>query len=680
MHHPLHRFDRSNSHCQQRPSALGRGGLAAALMLALIATDATAALSRWSASNNRIYVYGGGTMTLTDISSTTPSLPADKLQRVDPANNIWLLSANILVEDGTTLLLTSADITELRLQSNPSSAPLTDVTNFVSITAGNFDAGSETAGAGTIKVDGIKVTSWAGSGPDTTSADGRAFLRARSAVLNGVAEVSRMDILNSEIQYLGFDASERYGLSWKANGDLAALDVLGDVKNSKIHHNHYGVYSFGLQGGQWTGNELYSNDGYGFDAHDHSDDLVIDGNNVHDNGHVDAKGKHGIILSESCLRAQITNNTSNGNFGNGIMLHDFADDAIVEGNTASGNGDAGVAVFCSNKALVKNNTLSGNALYGIRLTVGSTQNNIEGNTIDGSGQYGVFMQPATDSNGICGDLTPRGNTFTGNTISGSGTSGVKITDANDNTFVGNTINDGVSVRNANATTEQVVAFRENTFGPGVVVRLDGAADRPLRGNFTKTPHVSLEVDTGSVVSFTDDAGAIFDLLRDLMVTVNGSASSIDLHADNAGPAFEVDTRPLFVTTDGSVVQVAPTLWETSGDFRKSWIARADNGSGTVDYRVGDLQQGTSYDVKRGDVDVGAFVADEAGQIAFADVPASTETLTYNLTRSAVQPQGGGGGGGAVAGGGGALDFLLLALLAAGGLVRGRNSWWWRRTA
>ena len=82
-------------------------------------------------------------------------------------------------------------------------------------------------------------------------------------------------------------------------GTPEAGDVLGDVKDSKIHHNHYGVYTFGLQGGQWTGNEVYSNDGYGFDAHDHSDDLVIEGNDVHDNGLVDAKGRHGIILSET---------------------------------------------------------------------------------------------------------------------------------------------------------------------------------------------------------------------------------------------------------------------------------------------------------------------------------------------------------------------------------------------
>ena len=690
MHHPLHR-SAGYTRSMPRP-VLARGAVLAALLLALVAPDAKAALSRWSSSNNRIYVYDGGSMTLTDIRAATPSLPDDALQRVN-GGSVWLLNANIVVEEGTVLSL-KGDVTELRLKSNPSAAPDTDVTSFVSIMAGNFNTSAGTGSAGTILIEGIKVTSWdtAANAPDTNSADGRAFIRARSALVNAVPQESRLDVLDSEVQYLGYEASERYGLSWKVNGDLALVNVLGDIKNSKIHHNHYGVYSFGLQGGQWLDNEVYENDGYGFDAHDHSDDLVIDGNNVHDNGKRDQKGRHGIILSESCLNARITNNVSNNNGGidattgspegNGIMLHDFADDALVEGNTTAGNADSGIAVFCSNRARVKNNTVSDNGKYGIRLTVAASDNTIEANQISGSGEYGIFMQPATDSNGICGDdLRPTGNIFTGNTIGTSGTAGVKITDATGNTFTGNTLNDGVSIRNANGTDEQTVAFSGNTFGEGAVVRLDGAADRPLRADFTDSPRVSLEIDTGSRARFTDDGGAIFDLTRDVMVAVNGSASQLDVTADNAGaPKVEVLTRPLFVTTDGTLVEVAPTLWETGGAHGKAWIARAANPVGTVQYRVGELQPRVSYEARRGDTVIGTFAASAGGEITFSDVPGDTATLTYTIVRSADQPQGGGDGGG---GGGGAPGALLLALLGAAGLGRrvGRQvSWWWRRTA
>ena len=666
--------------CPDGPLATFRPlALIAAVVTALAAPDATAALSRWSDSNNRIYVYGGGSMTLTQIQTETPGLPATALQKVDAVNNIWLLTANILVEEGTTLSL-AGDVKELRLQSNPSSAPATDVFSFISITAGNFDATAGTGTAGSIVVDGVKVTSWdtGANGPDTNTADGRAYMRARSMATGAGPQESRMDILNSEVQYLGYDASERYGLSWKANGDVLAVDVFGDVLNSKIHHNHYGVYSFGLKDAKWNGNEVYDNYGYGLDAHDHTDNLEVANNNVHGNGLIDAKGKHGIILSESCLNSKITGNTSNGNGGNGIMLHNFADNALVENNTASNNVDAGIAVFCSSGANVRGNTLASNALYGMRLTVGAKGNTVANNTITGSGQYGIFMQPATDSNNVCGDLTPRDNTFTGNTVSGSVTSGIKLTDANNNVFEANTIEDGVSIRNATGdSTTQANTFRANTFGSGAVLRLDGdaALGRLVRADISDTPRVSVEADSGSMAHFTDDGGAIFDLDRSLFVQVTGSSSVIDLNSETYGsPAFVVHTRPLYVTTDGSLVEAAPETWETSGEYTKTWLAKSASAGSPVQYRVGDLQNGVSYDVTRAGAAVGTFSADGTGHISFTDTPNATTAVQYIVRKAANQPQTGGGGGGGSGGGGGAGDpvWLLGLLVAAlrGALKRG----------
>lgn len=631
---------------------------AAGLLTALAAPDATAATSRWSGSNNRIYVEGGGTMNLTDISATTLNLPATALQH-DAASGTWLLTANIIVKDGSRLDLTSADIHELRLQSNPSSAPATEITSFISITADY----------GEIHIEGIKVNSWdtSANAPDSNVADGRAFIRARSSqdATSGAPLVSRMDVINSEVSYLGWDASESYGLSWKANGDLTVLDVLGNVTGSHVHHNFYGVYTFGLQDGQWKNDEVDHNVGYGFDGHDDTDNVVIDGNNVHENGVGSASANHGIILSERCDHAQITNNTSSGNGGNGIMVHDLSSDAIIQNNIADNNGDAGVAIFCSTGTLVKDNTLTGN-LYGVRLSVAADSNTVEANQIAGSTQYGVFMYKGTDSNGICGsDLVPHGNTFTGNTVGTSATNGVKITEGNDNHFLTNTLNDGISIKNSALPDVQVTEFTGNTFGPGVVLALDGSASTPVRADLSKTVHVSMELDTGATARFTDDGGAIFDLVRDLLVDVTGTNSAIDLTSSTAGTAFEVDTRPLLVNAGAATVHVAPTLWQTGSDDGKAFIVRADDGASSVHYSVGDLQSGVSYDVTRGGTLVGAFVADGSGQIAFDDATGSTSTVTYAVARSAVQPQSSGGGGG-----GGAMDLSLLALLASGLLWRG----------
>jgi hypothetical protein len=199
------------------------------------------------------------------------------------------------------------------------------------------------------------------------------------------------------------------------------------------------------------------------------------------------------------------------------------------------------------------------------------------------------------------------------------------------------------------------------------VRLDGSATLPLRANFTDTPRVSLELDTGSTAGFTDDGGAIFDLTRDLMVAVQGSNSSLDLTADSAGGAFVVDTRALNVTTAGTTVHVAPTLWEDSGDRRKTWIARSeDAGITQVQYKVGDLAANTAYDVKRDDAAVGTFTAGADGTLQFSDTPGTGSTVTYALTKSANQPpQSGGGEGGGGGGGSGDLAWLMGLLVALG---------------
>ena len=56
------------------------------------------------------------------------------------------------------------------------------------------------------------------------------------------------------------------------------------------------MYTFGLQGdfgtytnlsnnsGQFTGNDVYGDVNYGLDFHNYSDGMLIQGNDVHDNG------------------------------------------------------------------------------------------------------------------------------------------------------------------------------------------------------------------------------------------------------------------------------------------------------------------------------------------------------------------------------------------------------------
>ena len=92
---------------------------------------------------------------------------------------------------------------------------------------------------------------------------------------------------------LGYDAAESYGIAYKVRGfckDLSnpeifdEVSVYGDILGSDIHHNYFGHYSYGHQGGNWSYNEMHDNIGYGFDPHDDSDYLTIHNNHVYNNG------------------------------------------------------------------------------------------------------------------------------------------------------------------------------------------------------------------------------------------------------------------------------------------------------------------------------------------------------------------------------------------------------------
>src|SRR6185369_9793680 len=113
---------------------------------------------------------------------------------------------------------------------------------------------SITADHGWVDIRSTRVISWDthAQRPDTDPDNGRAFIRVRSrlATMNLVPLQSRMDIIDSEVAYLGYNNSESYGLVWKvATPDRAAfahVRVFGDVLNARLHDNFFGAYCSGL--------------------------------------------------------------------------------------------------------------------------------------------------------------------------------------------------------------------------------------------------------------------------------------------------------------------------------------------------------------------------------------------------------------------------------------------------
>ncbi len=375
---------------------------------------------RWSASSNRIYISGPDTVcTIPEIHAAQPRA---NIQPVD-SGDIWQVGSNIILQDGATLNIHGPVVRELRLTSNN--------------TGGVNDYVFVRAQWGNISIRDAAITSWdeATGGPDTEySSFGRAYLQTKSFLDGGTPRESRMDIANSDIGYLGFNGAEAYGLSWKVLGSAPGLydqvNVYGDISNSHIHHNYFGVYTFGLFGGEWMGNEVNNNIVYGFDPHDDSDSLLIADNNVYGNG------SHGIICSQRCDHLTIKHNQSHDNGGNGVMLHRNTTDSLVENNTLYNNLDSGLALFESHRNTVRGNQITNNG-NGIRFSVGSSENIIEDNTVSGSTKYGFYFYNGSDIP-TSGDGRPKNNQLINNTVTNSAVNGLKLQASDNNIFRGNT--------------------------------------------------------------------------------------------------------------------------------------------------------------------------------------------------------------------------------------------------
>ncbi len=593
---------------------------------------------RYAVTSNTIYVNGPVVVTLSDLRAV---VPASALVLVDAAVGVWFLRANLVLQRGAALRLSGTavggDVNELRLMSNNVAGA---TNNTVKISA---DWGS-------ITIDTVRVKSWdeAVDDVDTEYATyGRSFIQVRSSLdADGVtARESRMDVRSSDIGYLGSDASEAYGLSWKVIGDPGAaitdafgnptyelfekVNVLGDITNSRLHHNYFGMFSYGAYGMRIVGNESDHNVGYGLDPHDDSDDLLIEGNHVHHNGF------DGIIVSKRCDRVVFRNNVSEYNAQNGLFFHVESNDGLMEGNVARYNGLVGIIVYASVRATVRDNTSTGNE-FGLKLFGGSSDNTIVGNDIGNSVQYGINLTTGVDPR-LYGDGRQRNNTFRNNTVHDSGSYAVRAVDSDDTLFQGNTFtgNDAtLSFENSRRSR-----LDGNNFQAGQVVAVDTTNAFPASVSIVNQPDVRVSSDAGSTVVFDDAGGKVFDVEGGAFATtVSGptlSALSLPGAALSGLGTVEVFTRDLSARTDaGATVRVTPTAWETTGVRRKAWTAKASAVGQVTTFAVGDLLPNTDYVVLKNNALLARVTTDGAGRVSIADAASSTVTASYSVATDA----------------------------------------------
>ena len=632
---------------RSRPAAWTIGILAAVAVLAaaaalvvVVASPAAAAACagavRFSASSNRLYVESG-TQTPTSILQLCPGAP---LVLVDPANKVWQLNADLQVENGATLALHGApvggDVNELRLKSAATNLP-TDVVTV-------------TAMYGTLDLDHTKVTSWdpVANGPDTNTAlpagspttnRARAYVRALSFADAGGNHESRMTIESSDLGFLGYYASEAYGVVFKARGcdvthqDVcAALNVGGFEKNSRFHDNYFGTYTWDAYDMDFTNNEYDHNVGYGLDPHDDSDNLRIVGNKSHDNGN------HGIICSQRCDHLTITDNESyrNGivpwvgphdidasdNQVHGIMIHRGVTDSVITHNNVHDNPNgAGIAVFESFGDTISDNTVTNNK-YGLRFSVGSHDIVAKGNTLSGTTQYGFYVYRGKDApvytqtGGRNVDLT-----FTDNTVNGTAGDTASIGEADRVTFTGNKVTGTPGKFRLDRST--ATKLTDNTLPSTVAFAMTSAAGAPSDAVIESSaggprPTFKATLDAGSALSVVTDDGRLSGVSVPTQTALSSSTatlklpvatSSITVTAQPMGAtANEVNAtaRPVSVTSTGKTIGITPSA-----------------ASQQIAWTMSGFTAGTKYVVRTNNVKTGTVTADSSGAVT------STLTATGN---------------------------------------------------
>lgn len=327
----------------------------------------------------------------------------------DLGNGVWLVKLNLVIYQNTQLRLTNETITELRLES----IAVGDTKQYVRVVGDG----------GHIFIQGIKVHSWntPANSVDTGVEKGRSYLTA----LRG----ARMDILNSEVSYLGWKEpnpnfpdseigkGEPSGISWKGRADPARPETgaRGSIIDSLIHHNYYGNYTYEAMDMVLRGNKVYANSYYGFDPHDYSNNFIITNNEFYNNP------AHGLILSRGCVNAVISNNKFYNNGKHGLMLDRGTDNNQVFDNESYGNGEDGIVLAQSSGNIVRNNLVYNNRRDGIRIHAEfdagdrydglAIDNQVLNNTVRANTRYGLTLYERGDRNLIQGNLIENNGSY-----------------------------------------------------------------------------------------------------------------------------------------------------------------------------------------------------------------------------------------------------------------------------
>jgi parallel beta-helix repeat protein len=314
-------------------------------------------------SSDRTIRISCNSANLTDISN---AIKNSKILKKESSNKIWLLKANLEVENRSKLYINSTDTSWLKIDSSRGKA-------------------YRIQAKGDLLIDSVKITSWDTTKKDYARSNSTGTL-PRSYILVNHGD-GMTNITNSEIAYLGYQHGSSFGLTYYTGAGSI-------IKNNKIHDLWYGFYSNDKTAHNITiqNNEFYNNSLHAMGLQSGTHYMNISNNTVHNNG------RQGITCFADCYNIVIDSNKLFNNAGGEIMLKKNVSNSIIKNNIVNGNKGDIISIHTSshNNEVSHNNIRGGE--YGIRITHNSSNNTVYKNIITNSSRDGIFVYSGASKN------------------------------------------------------------------------------------------------------------------------------------------------------------------------------------------------------------------------------------------------------------------------------------------